>query len=62
MADALAALLADQRTALELRYLQEPKWALADIAKHLGRPTPKAVAGLLERGLAKLRKVLREDT
>jgi RNA polymerase sigma-70 factor (ECF subfamily) len=62
MADALEALPDDEQTALELRYLQEPRWALADIAKHLGRPTPKAVAGLLERGLAKLRKVLREDT
>ena len=62
VADALAGLPADERTALELRYLQEPPWPLAEIARHLGRPSTKAVSGLLERGLAKLRKVLREPT
>jgi RNA polymerase sigma-70 factor (ECF subfamily) len=62
MADALAELPEDERTALELRYLQVPPWPLADIARHLGRPTAKAVSGLLERGLDKLRKRLRDDT
>jgi RNA polymerase sigma-70 factor (ECF subfamily) len=62
MADALEGLPADERTALELRYLQAPPWPLAEIARHLGRPSAKAVSGLLERGLAKLRKVLREQT
>jgi RNA polymerase sigma-70 factor (ECF subfamily) len=62
MADALAALPADERTALEMRYLEEPPRPLAEIAKHLGRPTPRAVGGLLGRGMAKLRKVMREPT
>jgi RNA polymerase sigma-70 factor, ECF subfamily len=58
LADALAALPDDERTALELRFLQQPPWPLADIARHLGRPTPKAVAGLLNRGLQRLRGLL----
>jgi RNA polymerase sigma-70 factor (ECF subfamily) len=62
LADALAGLPADERTALELRYLQEPPWPLAEIARHLGRPTAKAVSGLLERGLKKVREVLRAET
>jgi RNA polymerase sigma-70 factor, ECF subfamily len=60
LADALAALPEDERTAVELRYLQQPPWPLAEIARHLGRPTAKAVAGLLSRGLEKLREVLRD--
>jgi DNA-directed RNA polymerase specialized sigma24 family protein len=32
-------------------------WALADIARHVGRSAP-AVAGLLHRGLAQLREQL----
>jgi RNA polymerase sigma-70 factor (ECF subfamily) len=59
MASALATLPDSQRTALELRYLQEPPWSLADIARHLGR-TDKAVAGLLCRGLEQLREQLRD--
>jgi RNA polymerase sigma-70 factor (subfamily 1) len=55
---ALAALDPDERSALELRYLQAPPWSLADIARHLNRPSTKAVAGLLCRGLVKLRKLL----
>jgi hypothetical protein len=35
---------------------------LAEIARHLGLPSAKAVSGLLERGLTKLRKLLREET
>jgi RNA polymerase sigma-70 factor (ECF subfamily) len=58
MADALAGLPPDERTALELRYLQEPPWPLADIALRLGRPSSKAVSGLLERGLRRLRELL----
>ena len=61
LADALARLSEDERTALELRYFQDPPWPLADIARRLGRPTPKAVAGLLARGLDKLRRHLRDD-
>jgi serine/threonine protein kinase len=40
----------------------EPPWPLAEIARHLGRPTAKAVSGLLERGLKKLRTVPRAGT
>jgi RNA polymerase sigma-70 factor (ECF subfamily) len=57
VADALARLPKDQRTALELRYLQQPRWSLAEIAGHLGR-TEKAAAGLLYRGLEALRESL----
>lgn len=60
LSDALSRLSEDERTALELRYLQEPPWSLADIAKHLNRPSAKAVAGLLSRGLEKLRGLLRD--
>jgi RNA polymerase sigma-70 factor (ECF subfamily) len=61
LAEALAQLPAAQRTALELRYLHEPPWALAAIARHLKR-TDKAVAGLLCRGLQKLREMLHGDS
>jgi RNA polymerase sigma-70 factor (ECF subfamily) len=62
LSDALSRLSEDERTALELRYLQEPPCSLADIAKHLNRPSAKAVAGLLSRGLEKLRGLLRDHT
>ena len=58
LSDALSRLSEDERTALELRYLQDPPWSLAEIAKHLNRPSAKAVAGLLSRGLEKLRGLL----
>jgi len=61
LADALTSLSDDERAALELRYFQEPPWSLADIAKQLNRPSAKAVAGLLARGLAKLRELLCND-
>ena len=61
LAETLARLPAAQRTALELRYLHEPPWALAAIARHLNR-TDKAVAGLLCRGLQQLREMLHEDS
>jgi RNA polymerase sigma-70 factor (ECF subfamily) len=61
LAEALLQLPEDERTALEMRYLQDPCCPLPEIARKLGRPTAKAVAGLLARGLEKLRGVLRED-
>jgi RNA polymerase sigma-70 factor (ECF subfamily) len=60
LAEGLAQLSEDERTALELRYFQEPRWSLTAIADHLKRPTTKAVAGLLARGLDKLRKQLHD--
>lgn len=62
LAEALMQLSDDERTALELRYLQEPPKSLGDIAKQLNRPTAKAVARLLARGLEKLRTLLRDET
>ncbi len=59
LAEALAQLPEAQRAAVELRYLHDPAWPLADIAAHLGR-TDKAVAGLLCRGLETLRDLLRD--
>jgi RNA polymerase sigma-70 factor (ECF subfamily) len=59
LAVALAQLREDERTALEMRYFHEPRCSLADIAARLQRPTTKAVAGLLARGLEKLRRHLR---
>src|SRR5262245_3427157 len=53
LARALAALPDDQREAVRLRHLE--KWALADIARHLGR-TPAATAGLIKRGMQALRR------
>jgi RNA polymerase sigma-70 factor (ECF subfamily) len=58
LGDALAQLPADQRTAVEMRYLREPRLSLEEIAKELNRPSAKAVAGLLHRGLEKLRSLL----
>jgi RNA polymerase sigma-70 factor (subfamily 1) len=62
LADALAQLSEEERTALELRYMQEEPMSLAQIAQYLGRPSAKAVAGLLARGLKKMRRVLREPS
>jgi RNA polymerase sigma-70 factor, ECF subfamily len=58
LAAALDEMPDDMRAALELRYLEQPPWPLDRIAEHLGRPTPKAVAGLLARALEKLRASL----
>src|SRR5262245_60461928 len=57
LAEALARLPADQREALELHHLSG--YTVAQIAEQTGRTGP-AVAGLLRRGLQKLREILRE--
>src|SRR5262249_12083087 len=61
LAEGLMQLTDDERTAVEMRYLQEPRCPLPEIGRALGRPTAKAVAGLLARGLEKLRGLLRES-
>ncbi len=58
LAAALLKLLDDERSAVLLKHFHD--WSVADIAQHLGR-TPEAVAGLLRRGLKKLREHLREE-
>jgi RNA polymerase sigma-70 factor (ECF subfamily) len=55
LADALAQLPDAQREALVLQNWDN--WSLAEIAEHMGR-TPAAVAGLLKRGLKRLRELL----
>lgn len=57
LATALAELPEDQRTAVELHHLQG--CAVQEIAFEMQR-TEASVAGLLRRGLAQLREVLRE--
>jgi RNA polymerase sigma-70 factor (ECF subfamily) len=52
LSDGLALLLDGERTAIVLKHIQG--WTLSQISAHLGRPTD-AVAGLLKRGLKKLR-------
>ena len=59
LADALAQLLDDERTAVVLKHFHD--WTVAEIAKHLGR-TGDAVAGLLRRGLKKLRETMNETS
>jgi RNA polymerase sigma-70 factor (ECF subfamily) len=53
LSQALTALPDDQREAVRLRHLEG--WALADIARRLGR-TPSATAGLIKRGIEALRR------
>jgi RNA polymerase sigma-70 factor (ECF subfamily) len=55
LTEALTVLPDDQREAVRLRHLEG--WALADIARHLGR-TPAATAGLIKRGMQTLRRRL----
>jgi RNA polymerase sigma-70 factor (ECF subfamily) len=57
LTDALTTLPADQREAVRLRHLEG--WALADIARRLGRSCA-ATAGLIKRGMQALRRRLRE--
>jgi RNA polymerase sigma-70 factor (ECF subfamily) len=59
LAEALAELPEDQRTAVEMHYLHDEP--LAEIAGSMGKTQP-AVAGLLRRGLQKLRAHLRSET
>jgi RNA polymerase sigma-70 factor (subfamily 1) len=59
---ALDRLSEDERAAVTMRYLRVPRQRLSEIARVLGRPTAKAVADLLARGLEKLRRLLREDS
>jgi RNA polymerase sigma-70 factor (ECF subfamily) len=58
LADALAQLPEDQRTAVELRHLQG--CSLGEVAEHMGRGKG-AVAKLLFRGVEKLRGLLEES-
>jgi len=55
LSQALTTLPDDQREAVRLRHLED--WALADIARHLGR-SPAATAGLIKRGMQALRRQL----
>jgi RNA polymerase sigma-70 factor (ECF subfamily) len=58
LAEALARLPDDQRTALELRHLQE--LPVSEVARAMGR-TPASVGSLLYRGLKSLRDLLAEE-
>jgi RNA polymerase sigma-70 factor (ECF subfamily) len=55
LADALGQLLEDERTAVELKHLHD--CSVEFIGQHMGR-TKDAVAGLLKRGMHKLRLLL----
>jgi RNA polymerase sigma-70 factor (ECF subfamily) len=59
LAEALDRLPEAQRQAVELHYLRG--WSLAEVAEHLGRGK-SAVAGLLHRGLDRLRGHLQQDS
>lgn len=58
LAAALRRLLADERTAVTLKHFHNQ--SVAEIAQHLGR-TREAVAGLLRRGLRKLRTHFKDE-
>jgi RNA polymerase sigma factor (sigma-70 family) len=58
---ALMQLSPDQRTAFELRYLNETRASLNAIARRLNRPTVRAVHVLLARSLRKLRCFLQTE-
>ena len=59
LADGLAQLPDDQRESVVLHHLQG--WSLAQLAEHLQR-TESAAAGLLHRGLKKLRELMDEGS
>jgi RNA polymerase sigma-70 factor (ECF subfamily) len=59
LADALARLPDDQRTAVEFHYLQAG--SVAEVAGLMGR-SEASVAGLLRRGLKRLRELLHEGS
>lgn len=59
LAEALAQLPTDQREAIEYHHLKG--WPVNDIARHLER-TEASVAGLLRRGLKRLRELLQSPT
>jgi RNA polymerase sigma-70 factor (ECF subfamily) len=58
LAEALARVQEDQRTALEMHHLQG--LSVQDVGQRMGR-SPASVAGLLRRGLAELRVLLGEE-
>lgn len=58
LAAALRRLLADERAAVALRYFHN--WSVSEIAQDLGR-TQEGVAGLLRRGLKKLRTHFKDE-
>jgi RNA polymerase sigma-70 factor, ECF subfamily len=58
LSQALTDLPDDQREAVRLRHLEG--WAVADIARRLGR-TPAATAGLIKRGMQTLRRHMHWD-
>lgn len=58
LASTLLKLLDDERSAVVLKHYHN--WSVAEIAQHLDR-TQDAVAGLLRRGLKKLREHFREE-
>src|SRR5262249_52359064 len=57
LAGALSHLPEEQRLALELRHLRG--WPVAAISRHMGRSSA-SVAGLLRRGLIRLRELLEQ--
>lgn len=59
LAEAMETLPDDQREAVRLRHLEG--WPLGKIAEALGR-SEEAVAGLVKRGMARLRRRMREHT
>jgi len=59
LASALAQLPEEQRTAVELHHLRDA--SVAEIAEVMAK-TEASVAGLLRRGLKRLRELLKEDT
>ena len=62
LAEGLSRLLPCERTAVEMRYFEEPPVPLKEIARKLNRPTARAVAGVLARALEKLRDYLHPET